>query len=380
MNTKNQVLIIGAGPAGLAAADSAAAQGASVTLCGAEPYAPYWRPRLTHCLSEPTEAAALAIRKPEWFSSRGVTLLTGITAEQLDAERKTARFTDGTVLMWDSLVLATGALPNRPNLPCKVPPITLRNFDDAVRLRSAALAVGRAIVVGGGLLGLETAWELNTAGVKTAVIELAPWLMPRQLNQAAGRYLQRRLEESGMEIMTGQDPQTCPGVYEGACVVLCAGVRADLSLVLGTAITAGRSILVDEHMRTNIPGIYACGDAAEFNGRNWCLMTVAQEQGKVAGANAAGGNITYVETPPSPMLKVGALNVLSVGDITEGDGIASLGEETDAGYGCLMIRDSMLVGAVLVGDTKAGMKLKKAVGEQIKVSGALNFSDVIHQL
>ncbi len=380
MNTTHQVLIIGAGPAGLAAADNAAAQGARVTLCGAEPYAPYWRPRLTHCLSEPEEATSLAIRKPEWFTGRGITLQTGKAAEHIDVERKIAHFTDGSELPWDSLVLATGALPNRPNLPCKEPPMTLRSYDDAVRLRSSALAAGRAIVVGGGLLGLETAWELNTAGVKTSVIELAPWLMPRQLNQEAGQYLQHRLEAAGIEIMIGQDPQTCPGVYDGACVVLCAGVRADLSLVSGTAIAAARSIQVDEHMRTNVPGIFACGDAAEFNGRNWCLMTVAQEQGKVAGINAAGGNAAFTDTPPSPMLKVGALSVFSVGDITEGDGIVSLSEETDTGYGCLMLRNNLLVGAVLIGDTKTGMRLRKAISEKREFSIANKYIDVMQQL
>ncbi len=380
METQRNVLIIGAGPAGLAAADGAASRGASVTLCGAEPYAPYWRPRLTHYLSDPSDAASLAIRKPEWFSERGIVLLTNKAAVRIDTEQKTVHFSDGSVLPWDSLVLAPGALPNLPNLPCENTPLTLRSYDDAVRVRSATMAAGKAIVVGGGLLGLETAWEINASGVKTTVIEIAPWLMPRQLNKAAGNYLQQRLEASGLEIMIGQNPQTCPAVYAGACVVTCAGVRADLSLVQDTAIAVGRCIQVDDHMRTSEAGIFACGDAAEFNGRSWGLMAVAQEQGKVAGINAAGGDAVYTETPPSPMLKVGAHSVFSVGDITEGDGVVSLSEETNTGYGCLMLRDGVLAGAVLVGDTKAGTKLKKAVSEKRSFSSAGSYADVMQQL
>ena len=380
METKRSVLIIGAGPAGLAAAEAAAAGGAEATLCGAEPYAPYWRPRLTRYLSEPSDAARLAIRKPEWYAERGILLLTGKTAERIDTAQKEVRFSDGSALPWHSLVLATGALPNRPNLPCRVPPLTLRCYDDAVIVRNEALKAGRAIVVGGGLLGLETAWEINAAGVSTAVIERAPWLMPRQLNQAAGLSLQRRLEASGMAIATAQDPEACPNVYDGACVILCAGVQADLTLVRGSAIATGRAIPVDDRMRTNARDVYACGDVAEFNGRNWGLIAVAQEQGRVAGANAAGHDAVYVEAPPSPMLRVGAHGVFSVGDVAEGEGIATLSEETDAGYGCLMLRDGALAGAVLVGDTKAGMKLKKAVAERKSLAGAGSFAEAIQQL
>lgn len=374
---KKQVLILGAGPAGLAAAEAAAAHGAQATLCGAEQYPPYFRPRLTRYLSEPSAADRMAIRKPEWYAEKGIGLKTGTVADFIDVPQKTVRFSDGSLLQWDSLVLAMGASPNRLPLPCKEPAMTLRSYDDAVAVRQLALARGRAVIVGGGLLGLEVAWELNGAGVNTAVVERAPWLMPRQLNEAAGIHLQRRLEASGLSLTIATDPTTLSACYEGACVVLCAGVQANLALVQGTGIAAGRSVTVDDHMGTNLEGIYACGDVAEFNGRNWGLIAVAQEQGEIAGANAAGSNAVYIETPPSPMLKVGAHGVFSVGDITEGEGIVSLSEESEAGYACLMVRDGVLVGAVLVGDTKAGMKLKKAVADRISLAGAKSYPEAM---
>jgi NAD(P)H-nitrite reductase large subunit len=374
---KIHVLILGAGPAGLAAAEAAAAQGAEVTLCGEEHYPPYWRPRLTHALSKPEPVEKLLIKKPDWYAQNGVVLLTDRTAQRIDAGHRKVFWKSGDETPYDALVLAAGASPNIPAVAGVKTAYALRSYDDAVKIRQAALETGKAVIIGGGLLGLETAWELNNAGVKTALIERSPWLMPRQLNREGGQYLQHRLEFTGITLITGIDPSNLQEYYAGACVILCAGVQATLTVLEGSGILANRSVIVDDHMRTNMDGIYACGDIAEYQGRNWGLMSVAQEQGKVAGANAAGGDTTYVETPPSPMLKVGAVSVFSVGDVAVGDGIVELSEEKADGYTCLMLKDNVLMGAVLIGNTAAGMKLKKAVAEHRSFAGINSTTEII---
>lgn len=375
------VLIIGAGPAGLAAAEAAVSLGAAVTLCGTEGYPPYWRPRLTRCLSEPADAEKLAIRKPEWYARQGVALLPGRTAERIDpAAKKVFWKGSGEASGYDALVVATGSSANAPAIPGAENALTLRSYDDAVKLRSAALASGRAVVIGGGLLGLETAWELKAAGVRPSLVERSQWLMPRQLNRAGGQYLQRKLESSGINLIIGRDPSELRGLYQGACVVLAAGVHANLSALEGSGVAACRGVTVDNRMQTTAEGVYACGDVAEFMGRCWGLLPVAQEQGRVAGLNAAGGDAVYVETPPSPMLKVGTISVFSVGNTAECDGVRLLEEENDGGYACLMLKEDILVGAVLVGNTAAGMKLRKAVGEIKNFTGMKNAQDAINSL
>jgi nitrite reductase (NADH) large subunit len=380
---KKKVLIIGAGPAGLAAAEAAAALGSSVTLAGAEPYPPYWRPRLTRCLSEPAPIESLYMRKPEWYAQRGIELITDHEAEHVDIEGKKVYWIkrgEAPETPFDALVAATGSAPARPQIRGAENALTFRTYEDAVRIREAALAAGRAVVIGGGLLGLETAWELNRAGVKTVIIERNRWLMPRQLDCGAGQYLQRRLEGSGLEFAIGRDPSDCADLYSGSCIVLAAGVRANLGALGGCALAVNRGIVVDGRMRTSADGIYACGDAAEFGGRCWGLLTVAQAQGKAAGANAAGGDSAYEETPPSPMLKVGAVSVFSVGSLAEDENTALLGGETGTGYVSLALRDGVLAGAALVGDTKDGMKLKKAVAENRRFEKAAGVEDILRSM
>lgn len=377
-NMGKNVLIIGAGPAGLAAAEAAAALGASVTLAGAEPYAPYWRPQLTRCLAEPKSAEALAIKKPEWYAQKGIRLLLGKTAEWIDAAGKRVLWMNGgEAFPYDALIVAAGSSPVLPPISGTEGALTLRSYEDAVRIRAQALAKGKAAVIGGGLLGLETAWELMNAGAKVALAERAPWLLPRQLNREGGQYLQRRLESLGIRFFIGQEPGTLAELYQDACTVVAAGVRANLQALDGTGVALGRAVTVDDHMRTSVDGIYACGDVAEYQGRCWGLLSVAQEQGKIAGANAAGGEAVYVETPPSPMLKVGPVSVFSVGDMAEGDGVLALAQETKAGYACLTLKDGTLVGAALVGDTKAGMKLKKAVAEKREFRDAKKADEIL---
>lgn len=378
---KTRVLIIGAGPAGLAAAGAAAAQGAAVMLCGDEPYLPYWRPRLTHCLAEPASAEALFIRKPQWYEQNGIAVQSGRRAVRVDAAARKVIWNDGGESHWDALVLATGSVPNRPSIPGAEGALTLRTWDDAVEIRRAALAASRAVVVGGGLLGLETAWELNAAGVKATLVERSRWLLPRQLNREGGLYLQHRLESSGLGLIVGEDPSTLGELYRDACVVLAAGVRADTELAQDAGVACGaRGVTVDGRMRTNLPGVYACGDAAEYDGRCWGLQPVAEAQGRVAGANAAGGDEAYAETPPSPMLKIGRHAVFSVGDLSPSDDVRMLSEETGDGYACLMLREDRLVGAALVGNTSASMKLKKALRENRYFAGIKNIKELLQSL
>jgi nitrite reductase (NADH) large subunit len=270
-----------------------------------------------------------------------------------------------------------GSSPNRPRIDGAENAIAFRSYDDTVKIREAALAEGRAAIIGGGLLGLDTAWELNAAGVKVSLIECSDWLLPRQLNREAGLYLRRRLESSGIGFVTGQDPSTLAEIYRVACIVMTAGVHADLKALIPGSVAVNRGIIVDGRMSTSMEGVYACGDAAEFMGQSLGLLAAAQEQGKVAGINAAGGDAVYMEMPPSPVLKVGSVSIFSVGDLSAGNGAASFSGETGNSYAYLTLRDGVLTGAMLVGDATVGMKLKKAVMEKRKFADSHTINEIL---
>lgn len=372
-----EVLIIGAGPAGLYAAEAAAIRSAQTVLAGAEKYPPYYRPRLSKMLSAPEQPEALAIKPKEWFLSRGISFMPGFNAEKVDPENRKVFFEDGSAATYGRLILAAGSHSFIPAIPGVEKTYALRSYDDAAAIYSEAIRTGRAVVFGGGLLGLEAAFFLREAGVEVTVIERSAWLLSRQLPKEGGEFLASYLSRHGLKFVLGADTEKQQDKTKGACVIAAAGVRPNTAFLQGSGVALNAAVVVDEAMRTNLPDIFACGDIAEFHGKCPGLFPIAMEQGKVAGANAVGGNETYKETTPSPMLKIGGLSVFSAGD--NGSGTAFC-ESAEGAFRSVSVRDNILIGGALIGDVSKAAKLKNAVAGRIPVADVKTPGDVLDAL
>jgi len=224
------------------------------------------------------------------------------------------------------------------------------------------------------LLGLENAFSLQQLGKAVTVIEFAPWLLPRQLDQNGGAHLQKLLEAKGLEFLLNAQVERIVGgshvegvqLKDGrfvACgaVLVSAGVRGDMDFLKGTPIATNRGIIVDDRMRTNVEGIWAAGDVAEHRGLTYGLWTVAREQGQVAGADMAGQPTEYTGSLPSSLLKITGINVFSMGDVRASGSYLSGGN--DESYKKLVVdKDQKPVAAMVVGDKSAITTAQKIMG------------------
>lgn len=371
-----EVLVIGAGPAGLYAAE-AASKSAKTVLAGSEKYLPYYRPRLSKILSGLVPPEELAIKKADWFTSRGIEFLPGLTAVKLEPQQKKVFWGDGSFTEYGRLILAAGSHSFIPAIPGVERPFALRSYDDAAAIHEAAVKNGRAVVFGGGLLGLETAYNLREAGVEVTVIERNAWLLNRQLPKEGGEYIASFLEKDGIQLVFNADMEKQQERTRDTCVVIAAGVRPNMEFLQGSGIRTDKAVVVDAFMRTNVPDIFACGDIAEYNGKSPGLWPVAMEQGKAAGANAVGANLAYEEVLPSPLLKVGNLSVFSAGDNGSG---ATCSESSGDAFRSVTLKDNILVGGVLIGDISKMNKLKNAIGQKREFTDVKSPEDVFNNL
>ena len=231
---------------------------------------------------------------------------------------------------------------------------TMRTIADAMAIKQAAAAAKQAVVIGGGLQGIETAFSLHTLGVETLVIELSDRLLPQQLDEEGSSMIRAHLEAKKLKFLTGKRIQTIArenrslavqlqgnGAVTADCIVFSTGIRPNLTLVAGTRVNCRRGIVVDSFMRTSIDGIYACGDCAEHDGTVYGLWPAAREQGIVAGNHIVGKETPYQGTIAATRLKVAGVDVASIGDIAGKDAvIAERSRDEAAGtYRKILTRD-----------------------------------------
>jgi len=373
---KAEILVLGAGPAGLYAAE-AASKHAAVVLAGSEKYLPYYRPRLSKILSGLIKPEEIAIKPEEWFLKNRIALFLGRTAVKVDARQKTVIWQDGNSTQYDKLVLAAGSHSFLPSIPDVETVYALRSYDDAVLIHKAAQKAGRAVVYGGGLLGLETAYYLGEAGVAVTVIERNAWLLHRQLPKEGGEFLASFLARHNIQLLLNADTGAGQPVTKDACVIAAAGVRSNIEFLKNSGLELDKAVLVDEKMRTNDPDVFACGDIAQFKGKAPGLFPVAMEQGKIAGANAAGGEASYAELIPSPMLKIGDLSVFSTGDNQSGTVYVESGKEA---FASISIKEGILIGGALIGDISKANKLKNAVSQRKQAGNVKSARELLDNL
>ena len=364
-------VIVGNGVAGVTAAQGIvrADPEAEVHIFGAEPYPYYRRPLLWEFIADQIEQDDLYFRPAAWYAERGIHLHLGVQVTALDPAAHRLSLADDSPIDYDRLLLATGGRPFIP--PCegtdKDGVFTLRTLDDALAIKAYARQATTALVIGGGLLGLETARALRTAGLDVTVVEFFPYLLPRQLDQEGAEVLQSLLKAQGLEVVTGATTQAVLGdvcadcirlkdarVIEGDLVLFSTGIRSEAKLAQAAGLEVKRGIVVDSHLQTSAEDVFAAGDAAEFEGRVYGIIPPAIDQARVAAANmVTPGSATYSGSMPATTLKVAGAELTSLGEsVAEGDEYTYL-RHTDlaAGqYRKLVLQDGRIVGAIFLND------------------------------
>ena len=311
VDTDRNYLIIGGCTAAIAAADAIRARDKTgrITLLSSETYLPINRPMLIKeidvVVSQPETIQA---HPKEWYDERKLDFRLGCTATAIHPETKTVETADGQVFPYDKLILATGA-------ECFIPPIkgsdkpgviAVRHFEDSEELFRRMATARNAVVIGGGILGLEAAREFMRSGIAVTVLEATPQIMWRQIDATSSALLRQAMKKMHIDCFEGVNVVEIEGedkptgvrlsdgrVFPADVVVMSCGVKANTAIAVAAGIKADRAIPVDMFMRTNVPDIYACGDCCYYDGVNYQLMAEAGAQGRVAGAHAAGDPTVY---------------------------------------------------------------------------------------
>lgn len=364
-----RILVIGAGPAGTRCAVRLAERlpAASVTLAGAEATLPYDRVALSKLLAGDATVAGLITHPLAVLRGLGIAYRPATPIAAIDRAAGVAVTTRGERLGYDRLVLATGSAAIRLPLPgAGLPGVVLyRDMEDVRAMLRAAAAGGRAVVIGGGLLGLEAAVGLAARGMKVTVVHPVGWPMERQLDPAAGGLLTRRLGLRGIRFAMPASTVAIEGeaaasgvrladgtLLPASLVVMAVGIRPSVALAREAGLPIGRAITVDDAMRTADPAIHAIGECAEHQGRTIGLVAPALEQAEIAARAIAGEACAWAPRADAAALKVSGTAVWSAGEIaTPGDDAIVLRDDAEERYRRLSLRDGRLVGAVLYGDT-----------------------------
>jgi nitrite reductase (NADH) large subunit len=339
----------------------------AIAVIGDEPRLAYNRVLLSSVLAGETASHDIELRPAAWWRDRGVTLKYGCVATEIDVGRRELKIANEESISFSRLVLATGSTPLRLNVPGAglAGVHTFRDSRDVDLLLALAAGKKRVVVVGGGLLGLEAAYGLAKAGASVTLVHLMDRLMDRQLDAPAAELLKTLVERKGIRIWLGANTASLIGEtrvqgveltdgrrIEADAVIFAAGIRPNIALARDAGIAVNRGIVVDDHLQTAAPDIFALGECAEHRGICYGLVEPAYEQARVLAQHLAGGAAAYGGSVVATNLKVSGVSVFSAGDFVgaEGSEAIVLNDLRRGTYKKLVIADGRLTGAVLVGD------------------------------
>ena len=374
MSDKPHLVVIGNGMAGCRAVEEILARDPGkfrITIFGAEPRVNYNRIMLSPLLAGEKSFAEIVINDEAWYTDNGITLVAGDPVDSIDRIAQTVTARSGRTEHYDRLILATGSDPFIIPVAGKDLPgvVTFRDLDDVDKMLEAASAGGDAVVIGGGLLGLEAAHGLSLQGMKVTVIHLMPTLMERQLDEAAGWLLKTELERRGQTILTQADTAEIYGVnrVEGvrlkdgrdipaSIVVMAVGIRPSTGLARAAGLEVERGILVDDHMLTSDPAVLAVGECVQHDGNVYGLVAPLWEMCRALADCLTDSPTGYRGSVTSTKLKVSGIDVFSAGDFSGGDGCEDivLRDATRGIYKRVIVKEDRVIGAVLYGDTADG--------------------------
>lgn len=381
-DTKNCYVILGNGIAGLQAAVAIRERDktGAVVMISEEPYRTYHRPMLTKSIMAELDEEQIAVQDASWYEENHIQLVLGKEVTEIQPETHTVIMEDGSQFLYTKLIYAAGAR-------CFVPPINgagkkgvvaIRGLKDVKEIETMLPSVKHVVVIGGGVLGLEAAWELKKSKCDVTVLEAAPMLMGRQLDEPAAELLKKIAKEQGIDIhtgvqvveFTGEDQVSSVLLDDGRefpaeLVIVSAGVRANAAVLEKSGVKTEKAVVVNERMETSAADIYACGDCAEFEGINYAIWPEASEQGRIAGANAAGDELIYQEVSSGLSFHGMKTALFAAGDNGKNPNlIYKTVEFKDMGkkhYQKLYFLNNRLCGVILIGDVSRMAELTEAL-------------------
>lgn len=342
-----------------------------ITIFNAEPRVNYDRIMLSPVLSGEKSYEEIVIHGDGWYIRHEIMLHKGVRVTRIDRAAKTITTNTGHVEPYDKLVIATGSVPIIIPVPGANLPgvLTYRDLDDVDAMILASKARGNAVVIGGGLLGLEAAAGLNEQGMDVTVVHLMPTLMERQLDPAAGYLLKKNIEERGIKVLTSANTKAITGngkveavelddgtKLPASLVVMAVGIRPNATLAKESGLTVNRGIVVDDQMRSSDPDIFALGECVEHRGIAYGLVAPLYDMAGVLGRTLAGEAAAYQGSVTATKLKVTGIDLFSAGDFAEGKDREEvvLRDAARGVYRRLVLKDNRIIGAVLYGDTSDG--------------------------
>ena len=380
------VVVVGNGIAGITAADHVRRShpNCSIDVVARERYHLYNRMAITRLIYGGSAMQGLFLMQDQWYERHRINTWLNTQVIAIDPEQRQVRLGTGQTLAYDRLILTAGST----NF---VPPIegfgaggsfVLREAEDAMRIRAYVQErrCQRAAIAGGGLLGLEAAYALKKLGLHVTVLEVADRLLHRQLDERASELLRRYLEGLGIEITLAvqAELEVADGrvaavklsdgsrIQAGRLLLVSAGIRPNVEIARDAGLEINRGVVVDDHMRTSDPNIFAAGDVAERKEMIYGLWRTAVDQAQVAAANAVGGNETSTGTVPVTMLKVTGVDVASAGRFEPAgpeDEVIAQEDVAEGRYRKLVVTDGRVVGAILLGYAVEAPAVVKAVKE-----------------
>ena len=378
---RQKLVVIGNGMAGCRAVEEILARDPNryeITIFGAEPRVNYDRIMLSPVLAGDKSYEDIIINDQNWYDDNGLTLIAGDAVAAIDKANKTVTSASGKCVNYDHLLIATGSDPFIIPVPGADlgGVITFRDMDDVNKMLAAADAGaqkggGNAVVIGGGLLGLEAAHGLTLRGMKVSVVHLMPTLMERQLDEAAGFLLKQELESRGQSILTEANTEALIGdpkgnveavklkdgrLIEADIVVIAVGIRPNIALAQNAGLNIERGIIVDDDMKTSDPAISAVGECVQHRGQCYGLVAPLWEMCRALADGLTDQASGYQGSVTSTKLKVSGIDVFSAGDFSGGEGSEDI-VMRDAARGIykrVVVKDNKLVGTVLYGDTADG--------------------------
>ncbi|MBI5040546.1 MAG: NAD(P)/FAD-dependent oxidoreductase [Gammaproteobacteria bacterium] len=387
---KQRLVLIGNGMAGVRTLEELlklAPDRYDITVFGAEPYGNYNRILLSPVLAGEKTIEQIMLNDEQWYVDNGITLHEGKQVTAIDRTKRIVRAADGTEEKYDRLILATGSMPFIIPIPGKDLPgvVAFRDIQDVDRMLAAASGKGHAVVIGGGLLGLEAANGLLKQGMRVSVVHLLDTLMEKQLDKPAAGLLKRSLEERGLNFLMGAQTEAILGKDKveavrfkdgleipADLVVMAVGIRPNAELAKQVGLHCERGVVVNDTMQTFDPRVYAVGECVQHRGDTYGLVAPLFEQAKVCANHLAElGYARYEGSVTSTKLKVTGIDLFSAGDF-QGDDSTEEMVLQDPGRGVykkVVVKDNRIQGAVMYGDTIDGSWYFQLMRDNTDISG-----------
>lgn len=385
---QKHLLVVGNGMAGMACLDQILKRKPNfrVTVLSEEPYYNYNRIMLSSVLAGEKTAEEIYINTREWYEQNNITLCLGAKAMEIDVKKKQVTAQDGIAYEYDYLLLATGSNPFIPPMEGAQKPgvFTFRNLDDTASILKMCETVKEAVVIGGGLLGLEAARGIANRGVKVNVVHLMDRLMDMQLDEVGGQFLKREIEKMGITVLLNKSTTKILGrdqvegvefkdgqIVQADMVVIACGIRPNVELAKKAGIEVNRGIVVNDYMETSDPSVFAVGECVEHRGKIYGLVAPLYDQGKVLAATITGDKgPAYEGSVLATKLKVMGIELFSAGDFKSTEQDKEVISYQDHGFGIykkLVIQNEKVIGAILIGDASDANRFLEMIrkGERV---------------